>query len=98
MDHGLKSGRIIAMADVTIGQSGGSRERRMVTAAGSGAKKIETKKKIIKGENGSGEVNKMIVKAIQVIRNILLPAGDIERRVNITRRILEKCDRLNDDQ
>lgn len=88
------------MTDVTIGSSGGSKGGRM---AGGSADKTRTTTKAAetnpKGDDVSGGIGKMVTKIIRIIRQAFLPATDIERRVAITQRILDKqCDRLNAKQ
>lgn len=68
-------------------------------ADGSGGKTRATTtaaETIPKGEDDSGGVGKMVARTIRIIKQVFLPATDIERRVAITQRILDKqCDKLN---
>jgi hypothetical protein len=99
----LTNGEIIVTTDATIGKSGGSNVGMAMADSGSERTKAittETMKTAAKekGVDDSGGTTKMIIRTIRTLQKILLPAADLERRVNITRRILEKCDKLNAKQ
>jgi hypothetical protein len=98
----LIDGENTVMTDATIDGSGGRADKnRTGVSGGAKIKMIEAKPMMetkAKGVGDSGGATKMIIKTLRTLQKILLPAADLERRIDITRRILEKCDKLNAKQ
>jgi hypothetical protein len=89
------------MTDETIGKSGGSNVGMAMADSGSERTITATMMTVeakTKGVGDSGGATKMIIRTLETLQKILLPAADLERRVDITRRILEQCDKLNAKQ